>query len=61
MLEVKHLNVWNFSQFQSNFKIYDFYRYVMLLSWAYGTTQELLYVHDAVVSEMAEIRKEFDR
>lgn len=61
MLEVKHLNVWNLSQFQSNSKIYDFYHYVMLLSWAYGTTQELLYVHNTVVSEMAEIRKEFDR
>lgn len=38
-----------------------FYRYVMLLSWAYGTTQELIYVQNTVAPEIAEIRKEFDR
>ena len=61
MLEVTHLNAWNLSQFQSYSKIYAFCHYVILLSWAYGTTQELLSVHNTVASEIAEIRKEFDR
>lgn len=60
MLEVTHLNAWNLSQFQSDSKIYVFCHYVMLLSWAYGPTQEL-YVHNTVASEIAEIRKKFDR
>ena len=61
MLEVTHLNAWNWSQFRSDSKILAFYRHVTLLSWAYGTTQELSYVHNTVAPEIAEIRKEFDR
>lgn len=61
VLEVTHLNAWNWSQFRSDSNIHAFYCYVMLLSWAYGTTQELIYVHNTVASGIAEIRKEFDR